>query len=105
MAGKRLIWTLPAEQSLNEIASYYSLRNKSNTYSKKIVSEVRKHSHLLRQHAFLGRQIPNSDRRVLFILRYHLFYKIIDNTIYILDIWDGRRNPESIKYYKKDLQQ
>ena len=103
MVGKRIVWTLTAIRSLNAIASYFYIRNKSNTYSRKIISEIHKRTRILKQQPFIGKRAPNSDKRVLIILHYHLFYKITDKTINILDIWDGRRDTESIKYYKKDL--
>ena len=103
MAKRRIVWSPEARQQINEILRYYANRNKSKIYSRKLRLLLQENIQLLQKQPYLGKRLSDNydNYRVLFISYYHLFYEVTDNFLYIHDIWDGRRNPENIKYYKK----
>ena len=98
MAKRRIIWSPDAKRQLNEILRYYNNRNKSKAYSRKLRNLLQENICLLQKQPYIGKSL-NDNYRVLFITHYHLFYEATDDILYIYDIWDGRRNPETIKYY------
>jgi len=101
MAKRRIIWSPEAQRQFNAILRYYNHRNKSKTYSWKLRNLLQENIQLLQKQPYLGKRLSNYDNcRVLLVSHYHLFYEVCNNSVYIHDIWDGRRNPKSIKYYK-----
>ncbi|MDR0294908.1 MAG: type II toxin-antitoxin system RelE/ParE family toxin [Prevotellaceae bacterium] len=104
MAKRKIIWSPEASRQFNEILRYYNNRNKSKIYSRKLRNLLQESICLLQKQPRIGKFLSGNynNYRVLFIARYHLFYEITDSFLYIHDIWDGRRNPENIKYYKKE---
>ncbi len=103
MVQKQLVWTPRSKQQLNVILSYYTNHNGSNLYSQQLHSIIQRKLQLCQSQPFMGKKINNEHVRALFIAHLHLFYQVSKQYLLILDIWDGRQNPESIKYYKKDL--
>lgn len=99
MAERRIIWGPEAKKQINEILHYYNNRNKSKTYSRKLRNLLQKNIRLLQKHPHMGKHLSD-DYRVLFIAHYHLFYEVTEDFLYIHNIWDGHRNPETVKYYR-----
>jgi len=100
MVQRIVVWTGRSMQQLNKILSYYTLRNKSNLYSQKLHARIQYKLHLYKNYPLIGTKIEKYKVRILFIDHCHLFYKTTKQHLIVLDIWDGRRNPKSIKYYK-----
>jgi plasmid stabilization system protein ParE len=46
----------------------------------------------------IGRKVENREERYFVKGNYLIFYQIRDDSIEILHIWDGRRNPEDLKF-------
>ncbi len=45
----------------------------------------------------MGKPTDIEDVRIKIVSHYLMFYKRVNQKIYILTIWDSRRNPESLK--------
>ncbi len=103
MAGKRIIWSARSTEQLRDILSFYKNSNKNSKYSNKIRKEITAKVELLRHQPYIGKTVDENNVRRIHILHYHVFYEITEQKIDVHDIWDGRRDPESIKYYKKNL--
>ena len=102
MAQRTIVWTSRAKQQLNNILSYYTQRNKSNLYSQSLHTRIQQKLHLYINQPLIGKKVKKYNVRVLFIDHCCLFYKTTKEHFIVLDLWDGRRNPESIRYYKND---
>ena len=101
MAERRIVWAPEARWQINEIFRYYNNRNKSKRYSRKLRNLLQENIRLLQKQPYIGKRLSD-NYRVLFVAYYHLFYEATEEFLYIYDIWDGRRNPETIKYYKRN---
>lgn len=94
---REIIWSEKAAFERKEILNYWIARNKSNSYSKKLNTLFQNTIRLIAEFPDLGTgtDIPNVKVRIVSV--YLIFYEIVEEEIWILTIWDGRRNPENLK--------
>ena len=100
MAKRKIIWSPDANLDMLNILEYFYKRNRTKTYSKKLYFKIRKSVRLLSKHPFLGIQTDDENIRNLIEGDYAIFYKLDEETIYILSIWDCRQDPESLTLQK-----
>ena len=96
--AKQIIWTKKAQSDRKEIHHYLRIRNQSNTYSKKLNGLINKAVKLVAAHPHIGRPTDIENVRVKLVRDYLIFYEAGEEQIYILSIWDNRRNPEDAPY-------
>jgi addiction module RelE/StbE family toxin len=96
--AKQIKWTLRAQQDRKEILHYWRLRNQSNTYSKKLNQLFKQAISLVATHPHIGRSTNIKNIRAKLVRDYLVFYEETENTIFILSIWDTRRDPEKMPY-------
>ena len=99
MAKKRIIWTKEARLDFKATLQFYTERNNSSVYSRKLADEILQIIEKLQNNFFLGRQTSDSDVRVLIKGTFSIFYEIKEKVILILVVWDSRRNPDELKKY------
>jgi toxin YoeB len=102
MAERKIIWTQEASISLIEILSYFVERNKSKTYSVKLKTEIKKTVNLLSKQPLLGKETDFEGVRELIHEVYQIYYRVSEQEISILLVWDGRRNPDDLTKLFKD---
>ena len=95
--GRRITWTLEARKERKEILTYWTKRNKSNSYSVKLRKLIEDKVLFISAHPDCGilSDIENVSYRVL--RDYLIFFEENKNKILILSIWDGRQDPEKLK--------
>lgn len=96
--AKQITWTYRAQQDRLEILHYWRLRNQSNTYCIKLNLLFKKAISLIAVHPHIGRRTTIENVRVKLVRDYLIFYEEKDDQIFILSIWDNRRNPEEIPF-------
>jgi plasmid stabilization system protein ParE len=94
---KRIIWSRNAIHDRIKILDYWNKRIGTKTYSKKLEKSFRKSVNHLLKYPEIGRKLNESELRYLIKDHYQIFYKIHDEEIRILHIWDSRRNPDDFK--------
>lgn len=82
--AKRLIWSPLARKIRKEVLQYWILRNKSKYYSQKL--------NIL----FENSAVSDNIYRGKLIKDYYILYKIKDDSIEILFIWDTRKDPADL---------
>ena len=92
----KINWSEKAQQDRREIFTYWNARNKSTEYSKKLNILFKRRLNYLKEFPTMGRESGYEDIRYLVVRDYLIFYKIYTDSIIILRVWDGRRNPESL---------
>jgi toxin ParE1/3/4 len=97
----QVIWTNLAISELKNIFLYYRMVAGEKTADKIRKSILSATKPLIRQ-PFIGAIEENlSDlkqgHRYLVEAHYKIIYRVIDNHIYITDIFDGRQNPTKMK--------
>ncbi len=96
--AKRITWTYRVHRDRKEILLYWKHRNQSSTYSRKLNALIKKAIDLVAAHPYVGRKTDIENVRVKLVRDYLVFYEIAEEDIFILAIWDNRRNPENAPY-------
>jgi len=93
MEEREVRWTAIALKQKLDIYEFWFERNQSLAYSEKLESIFDKTISLIKKHPFLGIKFDNRPIYFINTLSYRIYYIFNDSTIYILQIWDTRRNP------------
>ena len=96
MAKLKIIWSHRAEIKLFKILEFYSERNKSRSYSKKLYQRLNKELNILLKQPDIGLKTEVESIRGLIIDDYILFYELVNEVIVIHTIWDCRQNPDNL---------
>ncbi|MEP6556570.1 MAG: type II toxin-antitoxin system RelE/ParE family toxin [Ferruginibacter sp.] len=94
--ARQIIWSLRAQKDKGEIFKYWSQRNKSNRYSKKLNQLFKEAVQLLREYPYIGRSTDDDSVRIKIVKEYLLIYEFTETSINILSIWDGRQDPSKL---------
>ncbi len=96
--ARKIVWSIKASIEKDQILAYWLDRNKSKSYPKKLNLLFHQATRWLSKNPLLGRRTSSTDVRVKLVRDYFLFYKFDEKNIYVLTIWDARRNPEEIPF-------
>lgn len=94
--AKRLVWSPIAREIRKEILQYWIKRNKSKRYSKKLNILFDESAQQISDFPFSGISFSDKIYRGKLIKDYYLLYKIKDDSIEILFIWDTRKDPADL---------
>ncbi|MEO9884071.1 MAG: type II toxin-antitoxin system RelE/ParE family toxin [Balneola sp.] len=104
MARRDVVWTRTADLQFIGILEYWVKRNKSNSYSKKLVNLVKYRTNQIAKTPFIYKSTDFKDIRVASLGNFSIFYKVTDTQIIISAFWDNRQDPKKlleILQYKK----
>lgn len=94
----KIKWSLKAQRELNSTIIYWNKRNKSETYSKKILKEVEKKQDFLERNPNSGTPLNYKSVFKIQVLKFFsLVYELSIEEIRIVSFWDNRRNPENLE--------
>lgn len=94
--AKRLIWSPLARKIRKEILQYWILRNESKYYSQKLNILFENSAQQIADFPYSGISISDNIYRGKLIKDYYILYKIKDDSIEILFIWDTRKDPADL---------
>jgi plasmid stabilization system protein ParE len=93
--AKQIVWTHTAQIERKEILEYWIKRNKTKTFSIKLnklfISALKDVS----KNPFIGRKTDVQNVRAKIVRDYLLFYEVTPDYIYVLSVWDTRRDSSS----------
>src|SRR5687768_3204161 len=101
MVKKRIVWAKEAKTDFRATLQFYTKRNGSPDYSRKLADEILTLIEKLPANNFLGRETSDPSTRLLVKGMFSIFYEVKELEIVILMVWDGRRNPDEIADYLK----
>ena len=93
-----IIWSNIASSDLRDILEFFNIRNKSNTYSKKLYKTISQEINRLIIFPEIGRVTDYKNFRSLVVLDYLIFYTLIDDNIFIIRVWDSRQDERKISF-------
>lgn len=96
MAKRDIIWTKTADLQYVGILEYWVNRNKSNTYSKKLVTLVSKITKQIADDPFIYKSTDFKDIRVSSLGNFSIHYKVEIDRIIISAFWDNRQDPREL---------
>ena len=97
MAKRKIIWSSRAKIDQFEILDYYYKRNGNKIYSQKLSRKFRGATRLLIKYPKIGTQTDVKNVRNLIEGDYAIFYRIDQNIIEIITIWDCRKDPDRLE--------
>ncbi|MBS1573345.1 MAG: type II toxin-antitoxin system RelE/ParE family toxin [Ferruginibacter sp.] len=90
--ARQIIWTVSAQSERREILKYWIKRNKSKFFSRKLNKLIVTALREISKNPQIGRKTNIENVRVKIIRNYLIFYEISPRSIFVLSIWDGRRD-------------
>lgn len=96
MAKLHVIWTKTADLQFVGVLEYWVNRNKSPTYSKRLVKLVSKITNQISQRPLIYQSTAFKEIRVVSMGHFSMYYKVTDDQIIIVAFWDNRQDPEKL---------
>ncbi len=97
MAKQKIVWSHRARIKLLMILEFYTERNKSKTYSKKLYTKFNKELSLLLNQPEIGIKTELEAVRGLIVEEFILFYEVTSEMIIVHTLWDSRQNPTDLR--------
>lgn len=91
---RKVIWTKNASNEWKSILEFWINKTGTNKYSRKLNNKIRIVINYIRINNKIGTKTNLKNIRLMLCSHYKIFYKIDKDTIYIVSIFDSRRNPE-----------
>lgn len=89
---KRIIFSKKAELDLERIIEFNDRRNKSDSYSKKLFTELTQRLRLLLKQPFSGMKTDEDDSLLLIWDNYYIFYSLEDDSLIVDSIYHQKEN-------------
>jgi len=96
MAKRKIIWSHRANVKLFTILEFYTERNKSKSYAKKLYQKFEKELKILLKQPDLGLRTEIETVRGLIVDEFILFYEFREDSIIIHTLWDCKQNPDDL---------
>lgn len=96
MAKRTVVWTKTADIQFVGVLEYWVKRNRSNTYSKKLIRLVDKRTKQIAQSPFIYKSTNFKDIRVASMGHFSIFYKVYDEQVIVTAFWDNRQDPKKL---------
>ena len=97
MAKRKIVWSHRARIKLLMILEFFTERNKSKTYSKKLYTKFNKELSLLLKQPEIGIKTELDSVRGLIVEEFILFYEVTNEMIIVHTLWDSRQNPTDLR--------
>ena len=102
MAKRTVRWTRTADIQYIGILEYWVKRNKSNTYSKKLIKTLAARTKQISETLFIYKSADFKNTSVASLGNFSIFYKVTEQEILITAFWDNRQNPIKLLQILKD---
>lgn len=96
MAERAVIWTRTADIQFVGILQFWVEKNKSNSYSKKLMSLVSDRTEQIAKKPFLYKSADFKDTRVASLGHFSIYYKVFDDRIIVTAFWDNRQDSKKL---------
>ncbi|MGO3707871.1 MAG: type II toxin-antitoxin system RelE/ParE family toxin [Mesonia hippocampi] len=96
MAKRNVVWTRTADIQFVGILEYWAKRNKSNSYSKKLLKLVSERTKQISEKPLIYKATDFKDTRVASLGNFSFYYKVNNKEIIITAFWDNRQNPKKL---------
>jgi len=98
--SKPVKWSAWANRDLERIAFYWTMHNRSDSYSKRLIDEANSAAGFIGAQPYIGKLTSHEGVRIKIVAGHFLvIYSIRPHHILILRFWDTRQNPRKLKKY------
>jgi addiction module RelE/StbE family toxin len=99
--AQQIIWTEKAQKERIEIFTFWNIRNKSFSYSRKLDELIKESLKLICKYPLIGKQTDKENVRLKVLRDYLIIYEITEKEIVVLSLWDCRQNPKDLNRITK----
>jgi len=96
MVKKKIVWTETAAKQRREILRYWTERNKSTTYAKKLIEINAKQLKVISKNPEALKESEINEVRESAMGHFSLYYKITSDQIIVMAFWDNRQDPKKL---------
>lgn len=96
MAERVVVWTETAAKQRREILKYWTLRNGSTTYAKKLIQLIQKRVRVILNNPHAGKATTHPNTRETAMGNFSIFYRVDFNQITVTAFWDNRQDPNKL---------
>ena len=96
MAKRKIVWTETAAKQRREILKYWTDRNKSTTYTEKLIEITGKHLKLISKNPEAFKETEIDHVRESAMGHFSLYYKFTPDLIIVMAFWDNRQDPKTL---------
>jgi plasmid stabilization system protein ParE len=96
MDKRNVVWTRTADLQFVGILEYWIKRNKTNSYSKKLIQLVAERTKQIAKTPLIYKSTDFKDIRVTSLGNFSIYYKVTDEQIIISAFWDNRQDPKKL---------
>lgn len=96
MAQRNIVWTETAAKQRREIFKYWTKRNKSDSYAKKLINIIKEKTELIADYPESGIETEMVNIRMSAMGHFSIFYKHDSEQIIIVAFWDNRQDPKKL---------
>ena len=96
MAKRNVVWTRTADLQFIGILEYWVKKNKSSTYSKKLVKLVSERTKQIAEKPLIYKATDFKDIRVASLGNFSIYYKFSDEQIIVTSFWDNRQDTKQL---------
>lgn len=93
--ARKIVWTSSAIESRKSIFLFWTKRNKSDSYSKKLNILFQESLQQVVMFPDSSIKSNNSNTRLKVASHFEIIYSFSKTKIFVLDIWDTRQNPQN----------
>lgn len=96
MAKRTVVWTRTADIQFAGILQFWVEKNKSNSYSKRLIGLVSDRTEQIAKKPFLYKLTDFNNIRVASIGHFSIYYKVFNDRIIVTAFWDNRQDPKKL---------
>ena len=96
MAKRIVVWTETANKQRREILRYWTVRNGSTTYAKKLIKLIKERLEIILEHPEAFKLTTYPETRESAMGNFSIYYKITETQLIVTAFWDNRQNPKTI---------
>jgi hypothetical protein len=89
-------WTATAELQLLNVLEFWNNNNGSTKFSESLLKEINDRINFLRAYPLSSIKSSFSGVRMAAMGHFILFYRIEEDTLWVMSFWDNRRDPKEL---------
>lgn len=96
--ARKVVWTQNASDEWKHILDFWIDKTGNKKYSRKLDNKIRIILNYIKNNNYIGNITSYKNIRLVVSSHYKIFYKIDKEIIYLISIFDSRRDPKESKY-------
>jgi plasmid stabilization system protein ParE len=96
MVKRTIIWTETAAKQRRLILQYWTTRNKSSVFAKKLISLIADQLQIISDNPLIFKQTEIESIRESAMGHFSLYYTFNAEQIIVMALWDNRQDPEKL---------